>query len=56
MGELVSKSLELLRACNKTVGDCPDFAESSEQNGTVPFSGTFCYTLLLSCLLTYLPN
>ena len=23
----------------KTAGDCPDFAESSEQNGTVPLSG-----------------
>jgi hypothetical protein len=35
-----------LRGSNKTVGDCPDFAESSEQNGTgtarrvVPFSET----------------
>ena len=27
-----------LRAYPKTAGDCPDFAESSEQNGTVPFS------------------
>ena len=24
----------------KTVGDCPNFAESSEQNGTVPLSET----------------
>ncbi len=24
-----------LRSCFKTAGDCPDFAESSEQNGTV---------------------
>ena len=23
----------------KTAGDCPDFAESSERNGTVPLSG-----------------
>jgi eukaryotic-like serine/threonine-protein kinase len=26
-------------ARNKTAGDCPDFAQSAEQNGTVPFSG-----------------
>jgi hypothetical protein len=25
----------------KTVGDCPDFSESAEKNGTVPFSETF---------------
>ena len=24
----------------KTVGDCPNFAQSAEQNGTVPFSET----------------
>ena len=29
---------ERVRASNKTAGDCPDFAESSEQNGTVPLS------------------
>jgi len=29
-----------LRAYPRTVGDCPDFAESSKQNGTVPFSET----------------
>ena len=29
----------------KMAGDCPDFAESSEQNGTVPFPRPFCYTL-----------
>ena len=28
------------RSSFKTVGDCPNFAESSEQNGTVPFSET----------------
>jgi hypothetical protein len=28
------------KACNKTDGDCPNFAESSEQKGTVPFSET----------------
>ena len=28
-----------LRAYPKTDGDCPDFAEPAEQNGTVPFSG-----------------
>jgi hypothetical protein len=27
-----------LGAYPKSGGDCPDFAESSEQNGTVPFS------------------
>ena len=26
------------RADPKTAGDCPNFAESSEENGTVPFS------------------
>jgi hypothetical protein len=29
-----------VRACNETVGGCPNSAESSEQNGTVPFSET----------------
>jgi NAD+ synthase (glutamine-hydrolysing) len=29
-----------IRNSNKTVGDCPDFAKSAEQNGTVPFSET----------------
>jgi hypothetical protein len=28
----------MLGAVSQTVGDCPDFAQSSEQNGTVPFS------------------
>jgi hypothetical protein len=28
----------MFRACNKMAGDCPNFAESSEQNGTGPFS------------------
>jgi hypothetical protein len=27
-----------LKAYLKTAGDCPNFAQSSEQNGTVPFS------------------
>lgn len=27
-----------LRVCPKRAGDCPNFAESSEQNGTVPLS------------------
>ena len=30
----------LTRTGFKTVGDCPDFAQSAEQNGTVPFSET----------------
>ena len=30
----------------KTVGDCPDFAQSSEQTGTVPFSETVLKLLL----------
>ena len=30
----------VLRSSFKTVGDCPDFAKSAEQNGTVPFSET----------------
>jgi hypothetical protein len=30
--------LVFLRASDKTAGDCPNFAESAEQNGTVPFS------------------
>jgi len=29
-----------IRDSNKTVGDCPNFAEASEQNGAVPFSET----------------
>jgi hypothetical protein len=29
-----------LIAYPETVGDCPDFAESAEQNGTVPLSST----------------
>jgi len=29
-----------IRAYPRTVGDCPDFAQSSEQNGTVPLSET----------------
>ena len=37
-----SESVEqrFARSSFKTVGDCPDFAQSSEQNGTVPFSET----------------
>src|SRR5262245_17802261 len=31
---------EPFRTWFKTVGDCPDFAQSAEQNGTVPFSET----------------
>src|SRR5206468_2511983 len=32
-----------LKGCQKTAGDCPDFAQSSEQNGTVPLSEeVFC--------------
>ena len=34
-GQLV---LDALSASNKMDGDCPDFAESAEQNGTVPLS------------------
>ncbi len=34
------------RNSNKTIGDCPDFAESAEQNGTVPLSGTVLLELL----------
>jgi hypothetical protein len=30
-------SLRIFKAYPKTAGDCPDFAESSEPNGTVPF-------------------
>jgi hypothetical protein len=30
----------------KTVGDCPNFAQSAEQNGTVPFSETVLKLLL----------
>ncbi len=30
----------LLKGGFNTVGDCPDFAQSAEQNGTVPFSET----------------
>ena len=32
------KVLACFRAYPRTVGDCPDFAQSSEQNGTVPLS------------------
>ena len=34
------------RSSFKTVGDCPDFAQSSEQNVTVPFSETVLKLLL----------
>jgi tetratricopeptide (TPR) repeat protein len=34
-------AVELLKAYPKTAGDCPNFAQSSEQNGTVPFSRRF---------------
>jgi hypothetical protein len=27
-----------MTAYPKTAGDCPDFAQSAEQNGSVPFS------------------
>jgi C4-dicarboxylate-specific signal transduction histidine kinase len=30
--------IEKLKASNKMDGDCPNFAQSAEQNGTVPFS------------------
>jgi hypothetical protein len=35
------------RTSFKTVGDCPDFAQSSEQNGTVPFSERVLKLLLV---------
>jgi hypothetical protein len=38
---------EFHRSCFKTVGDCPDFAQSAEQNGTVPFSETVLKLLLV---------
>jgi ATP-dependent Lhr-like helicase len=39
-----SESAELAGVGSKAIGDCPDFAESSKQNGTVPFSQTTCQT------------
>jgi hypothetical protein len=35
---------------NKTVGDCPDFAKSAKQNGTVPLSETVLLQLLTSTI------
>jgi hypothetical protein len=34
----IAKLCGRLRAYPRTAGDCPNFAQSSEQNGTVPFS------------------
>jgi hypothetical protein len=41
-----------LRDSNSTGGDCPNFAESSEQNGTVPFSQTVLLESLRLLLLS----
>src|SRR5262249_8762042 len=35
----IPKLLGKLRVSGKSAGDCPNFAESAKQNGTVPFSG-----------------
>ena len=37
---------ETTRSSFKTAGDCPDFAQSAEQNGTVPFSQAVLKLLL----------
>ncbi len=40
--------VNILRNSNKTGGDCPDFAESSQQNGTVSLSQTVLLEFLSS--------
>jgi hypothetical protein len=38
LAEWIDHAEQFVRAYPKTAGDCPNFAQSSEQNGTVPFS------------------
>ena len=46
----MNRAGKTLRASNKTAGDCPNFAQSAEQNGTVPFSEA----VLLDALISHL--
>ena len=49
------KDLTNIRNSNKTAGDCPNFAQSAEQNGTVPLSwapGRFCSSYLIVAVKT----
>ena len=42
-----------IRTGFKTVGDCPNFAQSAEQNGTVPLSETVLKPVLVQVLLAW---
>ena len=39
-GAVLAFDRRLVTAYPRTVGDCPNFAQSAEQNGTVPFAQT----------------
>ena len=55
---MATASSFVLKAYPKTAGDCPNFAESSEQNGTVPnginLSRKVCWSRDLATLASLL--